>query len=109
MTYTIDEYVRDHKIRKEKYRVEGAVFFNGAIGLLVAGLVALYFGFSILAVALLVIGAIFYSSSIHSQLMKDVMTEQYHLAQFVAVQHALDVDTSRSELLKQAGPDKGPA
>ena len=96
--YTSDDYLRALAGRKQKHGTEGPLFFKVAIGFCVAGLVMLYFGFTVLAVALLVIAAFFQSGSSHSLLMRDVLDEQYYLAQVIAAQHALDLSVIQSEL-----------
>ena len=98
----LGEYLSSHQYRKQNLEPYGPLLFKVSIGFCIAGLVVLYFGFTVFAVALLAIGAFFHSGSSFSQLKRDMMDEQYYLAQFIAAQHAGDMDTIRWELQQQA-------
>lgn len=107
--YTSDDYLRGLAGRKQKHETEGPLFFKVAIGFCASGLVMLYFGFTVLAVALLAIAVFFKSGSSHSLLMQEMEDEQYYLAQFIAAQQARDVPAIQSDLQKQREPHTGPA
>ena len=87
---TIDEYLWHWKYRERKYKHEQRSLFCGALGFLTAGLVALYVGSIVFAVALLAIAAFFHRGSSQKELMGDMMKEHYYLAWFIAAQQASD-------------------
>lgn len=86
--YTIGEYISHWEHRKRTYEHYKEALSYGAPIFLVAGLVALYFDFTVFAVALLAIGALMQQDSSKKDLMVDVMKEHYYLARFIATQQS---------------------
>lgn len=98
----LGDYLSSQQNRKQDLNLYGPLLFKVSIGCCIAGLVVLYFGFTVFAVALLAIGAFCLSGSSYSLLMQGMMDEQYYLAQFIATQRAGDMDIIRWELQQQA-------
>jgi hypothetical protein len=75
--------------------------FYAALVLLATGLVTLYFGFTVVAVAVLAMGAFFGQGSCNYELKEDLMKEQHYLARFIAAQLTSDLAAIRSERQKE--------
>jgi len=70
----------------------------------VAGLVTLYFGFTVAAVALFAIGIFFGRGASRYDLMVDLMKEHYYLAMFIADQREDDLSQLREAKHKDDKP-----
>src|SRR5438094_813356 len=96
-SYTFADYTLAWEYRERTYKQYKVALFYATLGFLAAGLLALYFGLTVFAVALLAIGTIFGLGSFHNDLMEDVIKEQYYMARLIN-QQTSDMAALRSEL-----------
>lgn len=96
--YTISEYMSDREARSRSYRQRKLTLSYMALVFFTAGPVTLHFGFTVVAVAVLAIGAFLYQGSFHYMLLEGLMAEHYYLARLLTAQQASDLAALRSEV-----------
>ena len=99
--YMISEYMSDRDTRSRSHRQHKHTLSYMALAFFAAGLVTLYFGFIVVTVAVLAIGAFLYQGSFHYMLLEGLMTEHYYLARLIATQQASDLAVLRAEVQKE--------
>ncbi|MGH7184278.1 MAG: hypothetical protein ACREJN_20215 [Nitrospiraceae bacterium] len=97
--YTITEYMSDRQIRGRSHTKYQRILLYIALVFFAAGLVTLYFGFTVIAVFAFGVGAIFHQGSSQYLLLKDQMTEHHYLALLIATQQS-DLAALRLEIHK---------
>jgi len=95
--YTITEYMSDQQTRGRSHTRYQRIFLYMALAFFGAGLVTLYFGFTVVTVFALGIGVIFHQGSSQYMQLKDQMTEHHYLAMLISSQQA-DLAALRSEV-----------
>lgn len=82
-SYTLQEY--DDYLTRTKERnqeLKKTLFFVAAVAFC-AGLIAIYFGWTIVAVVLLAVAVFFHQGNSHCVFLDDVLDTQWHLALFI--------------------------
>ena len=98
--YTITEYMSDQQTRGRSHTKYQRILLYVALMCFAAGLVTLYFGFTVITVFVLGIGAIFHQGSSQYMQLKDQMTEHHYLAMLIATQQS-ELAALRSEVQKE--------
>ena len=98
--YTITEYMNDQQMRGKSHTKYQRILLYSALVFFAAGLVTLYFGFTVITVFALGIGAIFHQGSSQYTQLKDLMTEHHYMAMLIATQQS-ELAALRSEIQKE--------
>ena len=94
------EYMRNLESRTQLHQQALAACGPTRFVCVVAGLIALHYGFTVIAVMLLVIGGWCHSVFLNERLISEVMSEQHYLAMFIKEQGA-EVAAQLSKALKE--------